>query len=905
MRKPSTQGRRGWMLLLLLLLTGCRIFQRRSDPPPPPPPPYRPLRLPPRGQPLTSFEQMARWTAASDSGHAEVIKTPERAIWGEYAGKLDFVPASPGPHRVVLTPDEPWLQRSPFDVLTLWVWDDGPPSLRPDHTIRLVARNAEGERVVFELPYQPRGRWEMLHLRQEGGFPWPLRFESLEWHLPHGQERSGRRSLYLEGLRAHAEGYGRIPRDIQFVRPHDYAPAFAPQRPDSVLLDLPPRPAAFRPLPPSERHQTRLLRETDQRFRFEYQSGSGTLGYVVDVSGGGPRIEVRVNEIPLGEVWRDLRMEVQGEAPEFRFSRIEGQVLVLQYTQGLRLQVNLSGRTLQLEAHALGEAIEALSLGRLAVPENWQGGPLFLPFLRVAEELRWPLLQFRSAQQGLFVSVIPDWWFSMAGFFDAGTRSGRGEETLGRMVYPPRWRGSRNVFRERIYFTVSPRLQDVLPGPAAVEALFRESLSDRVLSRRVYQESPTPLLLGLRPDSPEWQEDWLGRDPRGDWRPLEFPYFLLKSARFPDVALRRAVRGVRDLPPGALMIPEAGLPPWAWTDFDARVLGAGTFSQSWSEFMVLLQQVAAESGRPLLAPGGGEWLMAGGIAGFLPSFPLGFEALHPYLPQHVHQNILPYSALLGLGELEDFRLPGEEAHAERQLHRMLAAMVVYGAVNGLPDIPDRLLAERSRLLLSPLLSRFETSRVQRFAYWDGSRFLEGAEALHEAAYLRSRVYLRLSDGSEIWVNGDLFANWHLKVDGRDVELPPDGWVARGNGFEVLVGLNRHGDLFAAGRDGDRLWLDSPASASEFRGLQAQGFVRLRPSLPGLPARLETLRDTQSIQLSAAALGLQQIGSLQTLQGPPTLRPQWHEPVWIFPDLPADTVLQLHERGSSPDANFSP
>jgi len=794
------------MLICGLLVSGvsCRILRRRRPPPPPPPRPERPLRLPPRGMSLTDFEQTAGWRVESLSGTAEWIKTPQRAIWGDFAGLIRYTARGPGPHVVTLIPDEPWLVRSPFNLLSLWVWDDGEDALRPDHRIELEAVAPGGVKLKFSFPYSPAGFWRMLHLRKEEGFPWPLLIKRLRWYLP--DESEGIREIYLEGLRAQAETYPRIPREIQYVRPHEYAPAFAPRRDDSVLLGFPPTPAAFRPVPPAGRTQARILRESDQRYLFRYEGAEGILEYGLELTAGVPQIDVRVDGVSLGQLWSGFGLELEGDLPEFRFARIEEDTLFLQYAQGLRLRVSLHGRTLQIEAHALGETVQALKLGSLGGGNR--GYPLYPPFLRVGEEMRWPVYVLQTPERELFVSLLPDWWYSMAGEVSPPGRSADGREDFGRLIYPERWKGTRNVCRERIYFTVSPRFEDVLPGPSAVESFQRQMVGSRLWT--LLAPFPRePLLLGVRPDTAEWNEDWLARSPQGDWIALQPPAYLLKAARFPDEGLQRVLRHVREQRPAYLFLPEAGLPPWRWTDYDARVLGAGTFSQTWAEFGVLLMQAGAETSLPTLAPGGCEWLLAGLGAAFVPHFPLGLQELHPYLPQFAHRNILPYSALLGLGELHQFQLPGRrEDDEETLMHRLLAAQIAYGACGRVPNVRDPGLRLRARRILAPLHERFTRQTLSRVSYWDGNRFVGISEAMASGALLRSQVYFRFEDGTEVWVNGDFQDDWILNVAGETLELPPSGFVVRGEDL-LMHHARKDGVIRTRIQTPDQLWIDPP------------------------------------------------------------------------------------------------
>jgi hypothetical protein len=784
---------------LLLPLGGCRILFRRQDRPPPPPP-ERELRLPSRGAPLTGFEQIAGWSVRSETGRARLDKDRVQAIWGDYAGHVRFTPRQSGPHAVEIRPSEPWRVNAPFNIISIWVRHES-ESVRAagEHEIVLHGIGPRQTKLTWHFPYRPAGGWQMLHLRAEGEESWPLNLTHLTWRLPEGVE--GPQDLFLENLMVYQESVARIPREIQFIRPHDYAPAFAPRRPDSILIDFPPRPAAFRPNPPAERVVTSLEREGDHSYRFVSRSGATTVEYLFTLRENFPEIRARVNDVDLGRIWRGVEVRTRGEPPVFRLSRMEEGRLILQYAEGLRFTVSLHGRTLEMEAHSLNETFTGVDLGRFAGDAPLKVERLDVPFMRLARDFPWPMARVRKDGELFFASVIPDWWFSMAGEVSPPASEAPGI-SLGSLQYPPRWKGSRNVFRERIYFTVSTQFEDVLPGPAAPPALMRREAG------ALLWPPDHGLRLGLitlRPTDPEWHEDLLARDPAGNWRGYAPQRYFMKSARFFDLALSRLpARRI----PGAYTHAHAPwltrFPPWRFTDFDARVLGAGTFAQTWAELGVLLQQSAAETGLPLLGDGGSEWLYSGLMSGLVPVFPAGLREIHPFLPQMAHQNLSPYMALMGMGDTAGFGFEDEEDLTENDLFwRQIATQIAYTAAGRLPEVQDADLRDLGRNVLEPIHERFTRTRVVRLLYWNGSRLQGVREAMKDGTYRNSQIYFRLESGEEIWVNGSPEDVWTVQVQGENYILPPFGFILIGEGVLITRAQSETGRRYTArsGRGG--------------------------------------------------------------------------------------------------------
>jgi len=853
----------------VLLLAACS-----SRPPPPPTPPLPTptplpsLRLPTRGTPLVDFDRIAGWTVSSATGKPSLVKNSTHPIWGEQTAEIRFTPSAPGPHSVTLRPPEPWPGPTLFNSVTLWVWDDGTPDLRPDHAIHLQVLDTHEVLHEIVLPYRPQNEWQMLHLRVPNSPPGPLRILALEWRLPATAIAPQR--LLLEGLHLYQEQFGRIPQAVTFVRPHGYSAPFAPLRSNSVLLDFPTRPAAFRPPEPPERSIVTLRRLDGETHALRYETSSSSLEYRVIPAAGAPRIQVRVNDRDWPQVWSGFGVENSGDVPELRFARIEDQKLTLQYSQGLRYEISLHGRSLQIEAHSLSESVSALRLGELGGGNAQETFPLYLPFLRLSPDQRWPVVRLRRGGEELLVSCFPDWWFSLAGRHEAADGpSDSGGETLGRMSYSPRWRGSRNIFRERIYLNVSTRLSEVLPSPAAPPAFHRSQLSSRVWMGPHDDDSiPAPglqeELLRILPRETFWSEDQISRHENGDWRPYPDSGFILKTGRLPGQALIRLSDRMAKTPAAFVLSGAAtAFPPWFFTDYDSRMTGGGTYTQAWAERAAFYQQAAAEINAPLLAEGGSEWLMAGFFAGFLPDFPFGLRELHPFLPHIAWNNLQPVSALLGLGDPADFSLPGDDAPDEALLlDRMIATQIAYGACGQIPDLKDPGLRLKAHRLLGTLQTLLDGRTCERIAYAGDNGFVDAAEALRLDVLHRSRLYLRLDDQTEIWVNGDLLDAWTLRVDDQRLVLPPFGFVLRGPKGWVIQALNEQGKPFAATIAPEQVWLHSPQGRSRFGGLELHGSACVTPARDNAPAQIELDMWTGDVSVDATLLGLRQAGTVR-------------------------------------------
>lgn len=882
-------------VLSLLWVAGCRAPDAASSSagsptptpsvtptptPSPAPSPEPAFRRPPRGNQLTGFERLAGWAVSSSTGEASLDKNEERAVWGSYAAEIRFRPGREGPHEVVLTPEEPLVIRSPFNTLLMWALDTGEAMEGEGHAVRLEARDASGRDRVWRLPLVPGKGWDLLHRRETEEVPWPVDVVRLVWEVPAGAREP--RTLYLDSLSIYQEVLGRVPREIDFVRPHGYAPAFAPIRDHSVKLDFPLDAHAFRPANPRDRVIRSAQRMGADVFEFVVESGTLRATYRVRAASGGPEVRAWTEaEGDAGGIeWRGIRVHGPADEPELRFARLREGRLWLQYTDGLSFECFPSGGGLRIDAQSLSENVSRFDLGRIRRVGGGAPKTVTPPFLRLSPSVRWPVFAWTTGGTPRMASVLPDWWFSMAAGYQPGSRD-EGGISLGQMRYPRRWRGSRNVFRERIYFTLGDRLEKVLPRPAHPGGLYAKRLQHGLLedpppgserggvpgwrafdAREAVSMTPTRLL-SIRPTHEHWEPDRVARTREGDWRNHPGGGMVLKTGLLHKRPISERIGGGEAAPGGLYEQVLASHSPWRFTDYDARLPGAGTFAQSWVEIGAFLQQAEAETDAPAVARGGATWFWSGLWSGLAPDFPRGVEELHPFLPHVSWYFLHPGTVPLGLGTLEDFRFAEEEeASIDLLADRMLASVIAYGATGRMPAMADGASRRKLWRFQRALHPRLAAATPDRIAYWDGERFLDMARAMANEAWRESRLYLRLADATEIWVNGHKTEDWEVRVDGEVHRLPPFGFVVRGTDLFALSAAVEGGSPLWILETPDTLWIHSPDRETAYAGFAVRGSVQWRRRKGEKIVELTVGRGGGRARMEADRLGLTTVGTVE-------------------------------------------
>ncbi|WFB35340.1 hypothetical protein P3T73_14350 [Kiritimatiellota bacterium B12222] len=849
----------------VLFLVGCRSRKPEEMPPEVLPPSLNTskLELPGRGIPISDFERLAYWQVICDTGSVTLGKNFSQALWGRASAEITFHAETKGAHHIQLIPKDPWLIQSQFDTILLWIKHEGLSGLRQDYQIRLHYRDALGERGDWVMPYTPQQGFQMLHLRVPGFLPAPVIIDSLEWEIP--ASAGPDQTLYLDSLSIYQEVLNVIPQTVHYVRPYGYAPVYAPQRNNSVTLDFPTTSYAYRPQTRTRKSVQSLKRLDENSYLFQFESEDLQLAYKILPKAGVPQVEILLNGRVYTHVWQGASLTLHADEPELRFARIYKESLLLQYNGGIQYEFSLHGQTLQLEMSSLLENVEVLDLGRISAPEGGGLQTLYVPLMRLEENIRWPVFFVSDGQDPFLISCFPDWWYSFASNYQSKI-SGSGESgvSLGELIYEPRWRGSRNIFRERIYLSVSKNLQDVLPTPASPEALHLSDLSHFQWS--AVKATPSINLMAIDPLDTIWEDRLLARLSTGEWRTHPEHGYLLKSGLFDVIPLQKLNVLRESTQASSLYVPAvAQFPPWRFLDYDVRSVGGATYTQTLSETGALLQQVEAEWGGPLISNGGSEWLWTGLVSGIVPHFPLGILELHPFLPQFAWRNVHPYSQVLGLGALEDFRLPTDEVVGNAVLlDRLLAFQVAYGAMGRIPTVQSRYLKNKAELIQGKLQDHFAGTTVKRIAYWSGSGFVDAGEALMAGVLRHSRLYIRLDNDTEIWVNGDLFAPWSIRVDSREIQLPSFGFVVRGEGLLVMNLPQTPTQAALSLMDSeDGPWVSSPGKKVTELGIEIKGALQVHYMDDG-KIQIDIMDWQGEARLAVDVLRLPQVGSIRAV-----------------------------------------
>jgi len=439
--------------------------------------------------PLVDFEDLTGWRVETEQAEARFERTREQQIWGKYVGKLTYRATGSNPE-VRVVPPNPVEITAPFDAVTCWIygnnWGYASDPTTPPVSVAAVLADAQGQEFRVPLAYVNWEEWFLCHRRLTPeqidrvahGRATPLcRF--LGFVITNGRNKEDR-TLYFDNLAVFVEQFP----PLQFEpRPRRGIPMFPGQTIGTNTgpgkLPFPTRRQTILPdnLTP---HFKTSLREEKGAFVFTYEGDDGRLTYRIEPKSG-----------TLG----DIRAEWHGRGRRIR-PCVDGGV----YLVGSGGAV-LPEKAEHLGTHRRGASVVSkwrLSAGSAVaevtytyrlwhkslvvdvvarggqVAEVRYGRAVGLPHPRLVTNPYYvynygqprPAVAVSGPPEApLFLAGNTDWYLSNASeLWGANAVEANGVTYNGGTRYIPKTDGQRNDCYERLFLTLSPRYEEVLPN---------------------------------------------------------------------------------------------------------------------------------------------------------------------------------------------------------------------------------------------------------------------------------------------------------------------------------------------------------------------------------------------------------------------------------------------------------
>lgn len=805
--------------------------------------------------PTLTFQQLQGWRMEVHNG-AEAVLQVSRAqdVWDRPVAKLRYRgngQANSAP-RIVLFPPAPVAIPDAVDCVELWVYGnrwswENPPDTPPVH-LAVVIRDSAGNEYPVPVASVEWKEWWLLHRKLPAGIRFPAHMVRLEVS---GGWQADWREIFIDSVRFYREEL----RPLQFApRPRRNLTLFEGQSPGANTgagkLPFPTRELTILPTHLSGAFQNNVAPDGVNRFAFLYEGKDGRLVYRFDANNGINGIRAEWNGKP---VWQIAEAGVHGgedkRQPKLKRVRQQGGIITAEYDDDTILRLQFVQKSLIVDViNRTGRATE-LRFGRFKGVQ--QPRALYIPYITYGSSHPTVLLS-QAGNRWLFTSLWLDWYRSNGSEpYGAEYAAGDIARIHGGVRYHPKTDGTRNPLFERLFLTVSPVLEEVLPTIAnpvglharqAVDRLWQESWGpdnyenqmkrsrmlraygiekliqcnheiswrdggesftlrtraapgkggDEALKRYVAHQRSLGWFSGLytnycdfAPVNEHWNPDFVQRQPDGEWHPAwprNWALKPLKAVEF-DAILAPQIKAKYN-PNSAYTDVHTAVPPWGYTDYDARVPGAGTFAQTFYAYGELLRNDSRVYGGPIFSEGTYQWLYAGLADG---NYALAYNgrplAVEPLLPVFDLYQIHTKECDIGMAWTSWFcdAIPNWQApeNIDRVIDRFLLHTLAYGHIGWLVEEAHGI--ERtccSYYMLQQVQARYGLLAPARIAYWDGAKLVNVSEAVvRDLPRKRRQLYVEYPNGLKLWLNDHPAEQWKVNIGSRAFVLPPAGWLA--------------------------------------------------------------------------------------------------------------------------------
>ena len=394
--------------------------------------------------PLFDFEQPdTDWICEADGAEATLARTTEKRMFGDWSLGLRAKGLRPD-STIRIRPARPVPLTNDWDRIGLWV--RGEKCARgaardPDTTqcpLAAVLKLADGS--VTNVPFQAIAwaNWNYVERPIWGQALKDLRGAAFDGLMVSNVTTKGFRSYHFDDIVVFkddwpARGYPDVMTNLSFTI-----------RKDTILPDAAPDVRLSYRYAPNTNGPAFFAAWAGEEF--ELFADGGVLGLANDADLKNPEPVLSAREVSVTTadgvtraVW-DYRSATKTARVAYAF-RKTGKSLVLDVTSDDRTVVKFS---------------TGVTRGAAKV------APFDVPYLTIGWWKSWVRPRIVTTAKGatLFTSTYPDWYVSGSSQIDEGVRWTQGEQVV--RSYP-KTDGTYNPFRERLFFTVSDRFEEILP----------------------------------------------------------------------------------------------------------------------------------------------------------------------------------------------------------------------------------------------------------------------------------------------------------------------------------------------------------------------------------------------------------------------------------------------------------
>ncbi len=264
-------------------------------------------------------------------------------------------------------------------------------------------------------------------------------------------------------------------------------------------------------------------------------------------------------------------------------------------------------------------------------------------------------------------------------------------------------------------------------------------------------------------------------------------------------------------------------PPWAYTDYDARVPEAGCFSPVLRVFAASLIQERKDFDIPL-----SEGIMQWPLAGFCDSYAQSGSPDDPYFPEFQLRKIHPLSNDTGchLNHLAASDPQGVDKVLALQFANGTSGHL-YGVWGGTPPKHINFATLKSYYIPKQTQKYYVGVPIQTIRYEYNGKLLTAEEAIAARCIGENRLYLQYANGLEAWVNGNSTKTWDIDVHGVGYTLPPQGYYVELPGKVRTYSVLRNGRRVDFSEGDEYIYANGGGVTTDFGAIKCAGAYTLR------------------------------------------------------------------------------
>ena len=439
-------------------------------------------------KPTLTFEDLRGWRVrTAGKARATLRPTHSENIWNRAVAKLTYrgngeKASSP---RVFIEPPRPIIVPSGADAVDLWVygnrWDWNNPPHTPPVFVILHISDAHRTHTV-QVHWIGWEQWWLMHARLPPELQHPATLSRIEIS---GGWQAEWRTICFDSIRFYKESL----RPLHFKpRPGRNLTLFEGQSPGAntgrAKLPFPTREETILPMHLDGRFRTHTAALGAATFELAYEGRDVALTYDFDAAKGLAGIAARVRGDAVGTLLdrAAVRMTEGRNTRRLNATALDKNRITAEYSDGTILILQLWQKSLVVDVINRSGRVAVLEFGRVSGARDPR--TLRIPFLTYGSSDPGVLLSM-AGRRPVFTSIWPDWYRSNGSEFYAKLGVlGSTARINGGVRYHPLTCGKRNPLFERLFITVSPLLEEVLPvvpNPSgrhahrAVDRLWRES----------------------------------------------------------------------------------------------------------------------------------------------------------------------------------------------------------------------------------------------------------------------------------------------------------------------------------------------------------------------------------------------------------------------------------------------